>query len=79
MVQLFVQRGVSVDAVDGYGMKAVDHAVLEGWPKTVELIGGSSSGGGGRGCSGLAELRQYTVLFRWQILVRKEVVLARFL
>lgn len=76
MVELLVRRGASVAAVDRYGMKAVDHAVLGGWPKTVQLIGGSSSAGGGRGCSGLAQLRQYTALFRWQTLVRKEIVLA---
>lgn len=35
MVELLVQRGVSVAAVVRYGRKVVDHAVLGGWPKTV--------------------------------------------
>lgn len=79
MVELLVQRGASVAAVDRYGMKAVDHAVVGGWTQTVELIGGGGGGGGEMGCVGLAELRQITVLFRWQALVRKEVVFAGLL
>lgn len=74
MVELLVQPGANVAVVDRFGLKAVDYAVVGGWPKTVELIGGI---GGGIGCSGLAELRQRTVVFRWETLVGKEVVSAR--
>lgn len=56
MVELLVHRGASVAAVDRYGRKAVDHAVLGGWPKTVKLIGGSSSGGGGEGLLGFGRV-----------------------
>lgn len=69
IVELLLKNGANLAVVDRYGMKPVEHAVMCGWPKTVELVGGYC---GGMRPSSLAELQQSTVVFRWHALVRKE-------